>query len=266
MKKYKQQPKHVLTRGKILLIGLLSFILFAVIVIQLEGPPSTKQTDGPKANDRVPAGHSQAPNDSNQAKPPISKEQKAVRGAVTMAWKSPDLSRVIAFNPFAMPKSFQSDRPTKTSRLLDPAELTRRRQIREEALAAERKEMRDRAIQEEIKRQRELYQAQVQDERVRIESRLAQIQQRGFDLVFTNRNQRLVKLGRLELRPGDVFDNIRVVAIRENGSVLLEPNFHPSPFQPDLSNFGDQSDTRKPDTSNESNTNARSELGLETDR
>ena len=237
--------KYGITKGKLLLVGFLAFVLFVVIFVQLN--PSESGTLS-QNEDRVQSeGSSKSKRrqtlvtESNEDKSVVLKKKQVT--AVTTKWRPAQIDDAISHNPFQVARLWQQEfdqvRNEKATGKLTAEDLARQRQIRKAALAMENQKRKQEAIQKEILRQKAIYQSKVAEREEKLKKRLHELQRDGFDMVFANEKIRMVRLGNRKLKPGDTFEDIRVVAIRNDGSVLLEEAYSPGRFVPDLSQFKD---------------------------
>lgn len=101
------------TPGKLTLIGVLAVVLVAVLYIQFGGSDSAADARARKPRPARPAGAGRAAAVNADDKKPRAetKEDAARRPVDDAAWKLPDLTTVIAHDPFALPSRFPQARP-----------------------------------------------------------------------------------------------------------------------------------------------------------
>jgi hypothetical protein len=113
----KTSSKKDLTRGKAILIGILSVVLVVILYIQFGGSEAKPTGAGTAYRPPRPAVAVQSVNSSSSPvtlasattpAPSVNKDKNVVATQLIdgARWKSPKLSTVVAYDPFALPSSF----------------------------------------------------------------------------------------------------------------------------------------------------------------
>jgi hypothetical protein len=204
------EKKSGLTRGKAILIAVLAVVLVVVLYVQFGSsgsreanassttveyrppgpPPSAKTATTPTATpSTAPAA---TPVVAANAKTPLPKETATVPIIDETRWKSPKLTSVIAYDPFAIPPSFPQ--PGKNA--------GGSKEAGSEALIQE-------AAANEAKRLAEAI------EKLRLQ--LKELEARGVHVIIREGDQYAAMIGDRMLHVGDEINGFTVTAIDSNG-------------------------------------------------
>ena len=192
-----------LTRGKAILIGVLSFVLLVIVYVQynrLSGGGAV--SPGEAVLSTPPPTRAARPSRRARMETEKSGPDSAVETNTALLefdqakWKSPELAKVIAYDPFALPSSFP-----QPARLVDDAAEA----IGEtsEALAEARAKEQADAI--------EALQAQLED-----------LQQRGVHVIFSQNEQYVAMIGDRTVHVGDEINGFTVTEIDPKTGVRVE--------------------------------------------
>jgi hypothetical protein len=192
-----------LTRGKAILIGVLSVALVVIVYVQY-----SRLSGGAAA----PASEAAAstPLSTRAARPSRSARVKAEAASVdsdgaTQAallefdqakWKPPELARVVAYDPFALPASFP-----QPPRLVDDSA---------DAIGETSEAMAEARAKEQADALEEL-QAQLED-----------LQQRGVHVIFSQNQQYVAMIGDRTVHVGDEINGFTVTEIDPKAGVRVE--------------------------------------------
>jgi hypothetical protein len=192
-----------LTRGKAILIGVLSAVLLVVVYVQysrLSGggavaaeeavvsTPTPTRAARPSRRARVEAEKAASNSDGETHTALLEFDQTK--------WKSPELAKVVAYDPFALPSSFP-----QPARLVDDA-AEAIGETSEAVAAARAKEQAD-AL--------EALQAQLED-----------LQQRGVHVIFSQNQQYVAMIGDRTVHVGDEINGFTVTEIDPKTGVRVE--------------------------------------------
>jgi hypothetical protein len=183
-----------LTRGKAALIGVLAVVLVGVIYSRFGASEDDTASPVAETDRRRPAQQPLPPT----ASPPAVADEPAdgsVQSAVTefdaTQWQSPELTRVIAYDPFALPAAF----PQPPRAVLDPK------------LAAEGGDDSAAALNAE----------QLADAIEQMQKKLEELQQRGVQVIVNLRDEYVAMIGDRAVQVGDEINGFIVTAIEPDG-------------------------------------------------
>jgi hypothetical protein len=184
-----------LTRGKAVLIGVLAVALVGVLYIQFgsgddEIVPLAAQAPQPSQPQATPNQNTEAPSGTAQELELDAEPALAVAFDQTR-WRSPDLSTVTAYDPFALPESFP--RPPQVEG--DPRLVI---EGSDATVANADAEQLAKAIEE-----------------LRME--LETLQQRGVQVIIRGRDQYVAMIGDRMVHVGDEINGFTVTAIEPDG-------------------------------------------------
>jgi hypothetical protein len=206
--------KKGLTRGKAILIGILSVVLVAVLYVQFGGKTEkpTSEATGyrpPRPALAVqPANSTAKPVTLASAKSPtnaqVSNAQMGKdKGAATALlidetrWKSPKLDTIVAYDPFALPPSFPQ--PPK---LAAGAKGNGAESLMAAAAADEAKKMADEIVKQRME--------------------LEELRQRGVHVILRKGDEYVAVIGDRMLHVGDKINEFTVTAIDPDDGVHIE--------------------------------------------
>jgi hypothetical protein len=177
-----------LTRGKAAIIAVLAVTLVVVVYVKY-GPPVGNGRSSGLVGAYISRGatrsSSVAPDSTSATRQQPSSASKLFSTAADASrWKSPDLSVVLAYDPFALPSEFP--RSSQASGASHPAQAT-------EASVADADQMAE-AI-----------------ESLRLE--LEQLQQRGVHVILRGRDEYVAMIGDRTIHVGDEISGFTVTAI-----------------------------------------------------
>ena len=192
---------HGVTRGKLILIGVLGAVFVFVVYWNYFRDGSTTSASAPLADAPLQqsvasasaaggpgpaAGRSVASAQTTAQIVPVRVEEKAAR---RRPWPEFELAAVLAYDPFARPSQFPQPPPSlPASAAIDDQEL---KAAKERAAAQERA------------------------------ATLKTIKQKGVELIFSQNGQEYVaKIGEMQVRVGDEIGGFRVVKIDLHGVTL----------------------------------------------
>jgi hypothetical protein len=194
---------HGVTRGKLILIGVLAVVFVAVVywnyfrdasagdatLVQAQSPPANR----PAASAAKAAARPNPAAAARETKSPPPDQAASNPGEVNAAsqrepWPQFELAHAIAHDPFALPAQFPQLQPS-------PAQTAA---IQTEELEAEKERA---AAQERA-------------------ATLAEIKRQGVKLVFQNGREYVARIGDKEVRVGDRIGGLRVVDISLHGVTL----------------------------------------------
>jgi hypothetical protein len=183
-----------LTRGKMLIIGILAVVLVGVIYLQY-GPSGISQQIEPA----TPATESRIARPAlEQVSPAVADAGESEVGlAAELAvfdharWETPELSEVIAYDPFAVPAAF----PQSLRAVLDP---TLAAQGGDSAAAAFNAKLLAEAVEQ-------------------MQLQLEELQQRGVHVIVNLRDQYVAMIGDRTVHVGDEINGFVVTAIDPDG-------------------------------------------------
>lgn len=196
--------KSGLTRGKAILIGLLGIVLLAVLYVQFGR--HEKLTAGehaayrpPRRLPAKPAGTAAA----NAATHLTSAAGPATNGATPVQvidesrWKSPELTKVIAYDPFKLPDTFpQPMRLASSGKTPSKADLAA-------AAKADDANKRTQALG-------------------KLQTRMKELKQRGVTVIVGEGDQYAAMIDDRMLHVGDKIDGFTVIAIDDQNGVVIE--------------------------------------------
>jgi hypothetical protein len=179
-----------LTRGKAVLVGALAFVLLGVLYWQFAGSTTASSSD--------PVGYT-PPRRVAVPRPPAAKPAPATavageRRRVAMAidpakWKSPELSSVVDYDPFALPEAFPQ--PVITAVGNDGDSLVA-------AATADTAQ-------------------QLAEEVERLRTQLQELKERGVQVIVRERDQYAAVIGDRMLHVGDEINGFTVTGIDPSG-------------------------------------------------
>jgi hypothetical protein len=180
-----------LTRGKAAIVVVLGITLVVVIYVKYGPSIGSSGSDslvgafvvrgGPRTSSATPESAS-----TTSQQPPSTTGALFSTAAAASRWKSPNLSVVQAYDPFAVPPAFPSSQAASASRSAEDAVI-------EATQAADADQMAE-AI-----------------ESLRIE--LEQLQQRGVHVIVRGRDQYVAMIGERTIHVGDEIGGFTVTAI-----------------------------------------------------
>ena len=189
-----------LTPGKAALIGALAIVLIGVLYWQFAGANSS--TKGPTAADtrhRPAAAAAQAQVQATLATKTGQPESRSLTETVALvdptAWKSPKLTEVIAYDPFAMPSAFPKPEA------VDP------KTGKSDGLVAAAKADDAKKMAEAV---------------AQLEMQLRELEQRGVQVIVRDRNQYAAMIGERIVHVGDEIDGFTVTVIDPASGVRVE--------------------------------------------
>lgn len=179
------------TPGKLALIGVLAVVLAGVLYVQYApqgGPAPASAAAHPPATTVAAATNPPSPAATEQLAAPLGERKKT--GTVTI-WHAPDLQRVVAYDPFALPAAFPKP-PTP-----------------EEAALAQSTAA---SSQDAAQRQAELEAA-----RAKTEGELSGLQQQAVKVIITRNDEFVAIVGDQVVHVGDELNGFKVIAIDSDG-------------------------------------------------
>jgi hypothetical protein len=192
-----------LTRGKAILIGVLSIALLVIMYVQYGRLSGGAAAPGGEAGASTPLA-TRAARPSRRAR--VTAETAAVDSdGTTQAvllefdqakWKPPELAKVVAYDPFALPQAF----PQPPRLVNDSADAIG--ETSEAMVEARAKEQAD-ALEE--------LQAQLED-----------LQQRGVHVIFSQNQQYVAMIGDRTVHVGDEINGFTVTEIDPRAGVRVE--------------------------------------------
>jgi hypothetical protein len=191
-----------LTRGKAIVIAVLSVVLVVILYVQFGSAGDSKST-GSKY--RPPRQTRSAPNDGKLAT--AASEIKSPSGGQTAAapvidetrWKSPELATVIAYDPFALPAAFPQPASAKKGARGNAAES-------DAVIKA--------AAEDEAKK--------LADAVERLRTQLEELKQRGVQIIVRERDEYAAMIGDRMVHVGDEIDGFTVTHIDPTEGVYIE--------------------------------------------
>jgi hypothetical protein len=183
-----------LTRRKAALIGALAVVLAGLVYRQLGGSkPDEMATTVSDSKQAPPASQAPAAGSSTSvaAVPVDDALDEALVEFDQSKWQVPELEKVIAFDPFALPKSF----PQPPRAVVDPA------------LAAEGGDASAAALQAE----------QLASAVDQMQSQLQELQQRGVHVIVNLNDEYVAMIGDRTVHVGDEINGFVVTAIEPDG-------------------------------------------------
>jgi hypothetical protein len=180
-----------LTRGKAVLIGALAIALVAVVYIQYGGSsghePLTMSENPPRPP--LPRSAAQATEKQSVDGPAPDEMDAAVLAFDQQRWKSPELTTVIAYDPFALPTAFPQPA------VIDPRlagtetdELTTAENAKQLAEAVER-----------------------------LHTQLEELKERGVHVILNQGDQYVAMIGERMIHVGDEINGFTVMEIDPTG-------------------------------------------------
>jgi hypothetical protein len=184
-----------LTRGKAALIGVLAVALVGVVYRQYGGSDAGQKSASSATTNQQSPALSPLP----AAGSPLAAGGPPVDAGVQVAlaefdqtkWQSPDLKKVIAYDPFALPSTF----PQPVRAVLDPTLATAGGDASSAALAAQ----------------------QLADAVAQMQSQLADLQQRGVHVIVNLNDEYVAMIGDRTIHVGDEINGFIVTAIEPDG-------------------------------------------------
>ncbi|HEX4413430.1 MAG TPA: hypothetical protein VH107_07350 [Lacipirellulaceae bacterium] len=194
----KKQAKG-LTPVKTALIGVLAVVLVGVLYWNFSGAAPTAATNAPANTRRRPVTAVAKPGPATAAAKPNRQETKPVLEVAAVvdpaAWKSPNLTEVIAYDPFALPDTFPK------ARALDP-KSDKGGNLVDAAQADDAKRMAEAVAQ--------------------LETQLRELEQRGVQVIVRERDQYAAMIGDRIVHIGDEIDGFTVTGIDPTSGVRVE--------------------------------------------
>ena len=182
-----------LTRGKAALIGVLAVVLLAVIYIQY-GSSDAEEAVLPEAARSRPAAQpvttTASPSTIRQEQAD-SNLQSALAEFDRTRWQAPELTEVIAYDPFALPEAF----PQPPRAALDPRLAGEGADVSSADLDAQH-------LAEAVES---------------LQSQLEELQQRGVHVIIGGGDQYVALIGDRTLHVGDEINGFTVTAIEPDG-------------------------------------------------
>jgi hypothetical protein len=187
--------QYGLTRGKAVLIGVLAIALVGVLYVQY-GPDSG---DAKALDQAATRGTARTPARSTSTKPAATDADTAsdTQGALLefdqAKWKSPKLSKVIAYDPFALPPGFPQ-----------PASFVNSDAADETAATAQEKSK------------------QLADALAELRTQLDELRERGVHVIVGQKDQYVAMIGDRRLHVGDQINGFTVTEIDPKEGVRVE--------------------------------------------
>jgi hypothetical protein len=205
--------KSGLTRGKAILIGVLSVVLVAVLYIQFgrkgedAGGEAVRYRPPRPAVAVQPVDLAEKPVTLAAAKSPVSPPNRKENNIIATVlidetkWKSPPLAKVVAYDPFALPPTFPQPK------VLAGAKATGSQDLIAAAAADDAKKRADAA------------------EKLHME--LQQLKESGVQVILGEDNQYVAWIGDRTLHVGDEINGFTVTAIDTDGVHIVEKKESP---------------------------------------
>jgi hypothetical protein len=191
-----QQPG--LTRGKAVLIGVLSIVLLVVLYVQYgKYIGDSGNVDAQAAASRAPARkltRTETTSPAELSAEPEGDAQAALLEFDQSKWKPPEVSKVIAYDPFALPAGFP--RPSATGALNLAEGVT--------TVTAEEKSR------------------QLADALAELRMQLDELKQRGVHVIVGQKNEYVAMIGDRQIRVGDEINGFTVTKIDLKEGVIVE--------------------------------------------
>lgn len=196
--------KAGLTRGKAILIGVLSVVLVVILYVQFgrgveKSGPDPVGYRPPRATVAVqPASSPANAVTLAAAKGPATKDNVDAAAPIIdgSRWKSPEVASVVAYDPFALPAAFPQPKVAAGSKSKDGDALLA------EAAAADAKRL--------------------ADEVEKLHMELQELRERGVHVILRDGNQYAAVIGDRMLHVGDKINEFTVTAIDPEGFVHIE--------------------------------------------
>ncbi len=197
-----------LTRGKAILIGVLSIALVVVLYVQFGGRGEKPSDDAIAYRPPRPAMAVQPANSTEKpvtlasvkapSNPPTGKDKNAVAAALIdeTRWKSPKLETIVAYDPFALPPAFPQPPKLAVGKKGNGAELIA-------AVAADDAKKLAEAVEKR-------------------HMQLEELRQRGVHVIVREGDQYVAVIGDHMLHVGDEINGFTVTAIDPEGFVHVE--------------------------------------------
>jgi hypothetical protein len=189
-----------LTRGKAILIGVLTLVLGSVLYLQFGrgGSGSSNESVAYKPRRPVPAAAAAAEPETAAKTHTVTKSAPAENKSLTTTaavvdesrWKSPPLAEVVSYDPFALPAAFP-----KTA-VVDPT------QPNQDSLVAS-------AAADDAKK--------LADVVAQLQIQLEQLKQRGVQVIVKERDQYVAMIGDQTVHVGDEINGFTVTGIDQGG-------------------------------------------------
>jgi hypothetical protein len=192
-----------LTRGKAVLIGVLSLALVVVVYAQYSRFAGTGtqlasgKENGPPEVRAVRPSRRAAASAENAELAPGDQTQVAMLEFNQAKWKPPELEQVVAYDPFALPEAFPQPPAIDADGTLVDADAG--------ATAEER-----------AKAQADIVEA--------LQAELEELQQRGVHVIFSQNNQYVAMIGDRTVHVGDEINGFVVTEIDPKEGVRIERN------------------------------------------
>jgi hypothetical protein len=189
--------KPGLTRGKAVLIGVLSIVLVVVLYVQFGRQiGESTEVEGEASAVRAPAG--KLPITAKvvpaQPKPELENDtQMALLEFDQATWKPPELSKVIAYDPFARPAGFPQPAPLAGLTMADDETTT----------AEERSK-------------------QLADALAELRMQLDELKERGVHVIVGQKDQYVAMIGDRRVQVGDEINGFTVTKIDPKEGVRVE--------------------------------------------
>lgn len=213
------QQKFGLTKGKAITIGVLALTFIVVVVVQLI-PSHSATAQRPEAKRKLTRrGPVKFANKSNPSNVESFTDEQLT--STTVSWPRVKIQSVLEHNPFLThPKLVVVPPLTPEERVeqIAKAKQAEADRVEREALAIAERE-RAAALAAEEARKAKLIAAR----QARIKNKIQQLQQSGVDMFLSSGTNTIARIGGKIVREGDEFDGIKVVKIRNNGTVVLAP-------------------------------------------
>jgi len=182
-----------LTRGKIALIAILTIALGGVVYLQYGQSDAAEEAPAASA-DSLPRRGARRTAGSAQSEATTSQNENDVQAGLTefdqTKWKPPELTMVIAYDPFAVPASFpQPAREIVGSQMPDGSDMS----------AAE------------------FTANQLAEEVERLQTQLEELMQRGVHVIVRQRDEYVAMIGDRTVHVGDEINGFTVTAIEPDG-------------------------------------------------
>jgi hypothetical protein len=185
-----------LTRGKAVLIGVLSIVLMVVLYVQY-GKYAGGSDDAEVVATR-PSGQKLSSTETTAPAVPSDEAQADTQAALLefdqSKWKPPELSKVIAYDPFALPAGFPRPQATGALNLVEG----------ETDLTAEEKSKR------------------LADALAALRMQLDELKERGVHVIVGQKDQYVAMIGDRQIHVGDEINGFTVTKIDPKEGVRVE--------------------------------------------